>query len=230
MTSYLAPALTVDELGRLFSDRRFVNSNYEFHKRLLNEFANFLYFQKKESYTTAFIYIYRVLEMISIPFPLIYASKIEDFNSAFQFLKACTSDELTKENSKGELGVFRVFLRKLFENDPMKDLNINISIDPNFPNEVQKTYYKVLERMCGDILDKSNCQEFDTLSVKFIELNTLIINIRNRFFHLFSANRHNIQSDEIPNTDQFFKLINNHLASWIALIYFEVVKFSISKR
>ena len=84
--------------------------------------------------------------------------------------------------------------------------------------------------MSGTSLNSAGCVEFENVSLKFIELGSLIINIRNRFFHLFSANRHNINADEIYNTDSFFELINSNIASWFAVIYFEVVKFSIARR
>lgn len=230
LKDYLAPALSVEELGDIFLDRRFANSNFNFHRRLLNEYTNFAFHQSQNSYTTAFIYLYRILEMISIPFPSIYLSKMPDFNSAFQFIKDCTSADLTKENSKGELGVFKTFTRKIFELDPIKDFTIDIIIDPSkFSADVQKSYYRLLKNMSGTALNEAGCTEFDTVSLKFIELSSLVINIRNRFFHLFSANRHNIDADEIYNTDTFFELINPHIASWFAVLYFEVVKFSITQ-
>ena len=231
LKDYLAPALTLDELGDIFSDRRFTNANFNFHRRFLNEYSNFAFHQSQKSFTTAFIYLYRMLEMISIPFPSIYMSKISDFNSAFQFIRDCTSSELTKENSKGELGVFKTFTNKIFETDPIKAFTIDVQIDSSkFSPDVQKSYYMLLKNMSGTSLNSAGCVEFENVSLKFIELGSLIINIRNRFFHLFSANRHNINADEIYNTDSFFELINSNIASWFAVIYFEVVKFSIARR
>lgn len=230
LKDYLASEITIDELGDIFSDRRFANSNFNFHRRLLNEYTNFAFHQSQKSFTTAFIYLYRILEMISIPFPSIYLSKMSDFNLAFKFIKDCTSSELTKDNSKGELGVFKTFVHKIFENDPIKDFNIEIKIDSSkFSSEVQKSYYILLKNMSEKALNEAGCTEFENISLKFIEMSSIVINIRNRFFHLFSANRHNIDSDEIYNTDTFFELINPHIASWFAVLYFEIVKFSISQ-
>jgi len=230
LKDYLAPALTVDELGDIFSDRRFTNSNFNFHRRLLNEYTNFAFHQSQKSFTTAFIYLYRILEMISIPFPSIYLSKMSDFNLAFQFIRDCTSTDLTKENSKGELGVFKTFTHKIFETDPINVFNIDILIDSaKFSTDLQESYYKLIKNMSGTALNAAGCTEYENISLKFIELSSLIINIRNRFFHLFSANRHNIDADEIYNTDTFFELINPHISSWFAVLYFEVVKFSITQ-
>ncbi len=235
LKEYLAPDVPLNDFAALFSDKVFINQNTSFYLRLLNELSNFIFYERKGSHTTAFIYLYRTLEVISIPFPLIYVSKVSDFGNAFEFLRSCTATEKNdKDGGKGELGVFKTFVEKIFENDPIKESTIDIDIihNPRVP-ELQELYYKKLKDICSfkgsSIIKEDDCVEFSKLAINYTEMGSLIISIRNRFFHLFNSERHNIQSHEIPHSDEFFQFINNKAAYWLFSIYFEIIKYSLSK-
>ena len=67
------------------------------NKRLFEDLRNellFLIFSMKIGrYTEAFLYLYRILEMISVAIPLIYVTKIDTYKGALDFLKSIVSDE-----------------------------------------------------------------------------------------------------------------------------------------
>src|SRR5262245_38924997 len=79
LKNYISIDLTIEEFASYFTSPQLRHKNVDFFKRLNNEFNNFHYYSHKESHTTAFLYLYRILESVSYAFPLIYASKTNDF-------------------------------------------------------------------------------------------------------------------------------------------------------
>lgn len=61
--------------------------NRAFFKNVLLEFCNYELHSGRKSHTSAFLYIYRVLEKIAYAFPLIYVSLTDDFTRTFGELK-----------------------------------------------------------------------------------------------------------------------------------------------
>ena len=105
LAEILNESIELEDLKKFFFDRRFALKNKQFFSRLENEFCNFLTYQAKGNHTTAFIFLYRILEVISFSFPLIYASKTYDFKHTYGKLKEIFSNN--SGNSKGELGFFK---------------------------------------------------------------------------------------------------------------------------
>jgi hypothetical protein len=230
---YLAQELSDEDLGKIFKDRKFLHQNHNFFQSLTNEFSNFYYYENKQSHTTAFAYLYRILETISYAFPLIYASKTDDFIGTYNYLK----DFLAGNRDKGELGFFKSFVKVIFEGDPLSEAEASISIDIVVDREdvqerekLQRVFFNSFRKACPDNnIYSADTEEPRKISVKFSEYSSFIINLRNRFFHLFSSGQPNLQSDDIIDADYFFKLVNRPTTYWISLVLLEILKHSIEK-
>ncbi|MDB5119300.1 MAG: hypothetical protein JWN56_518 [Sphingobacteriales bacterium] len=219
---YLTPDLTIDEFSKYFSNKKFLNQNKKFFSRLNSEFSNYFYYSNKKSHTTAFIYIYRILETISYAFPLIYATKTDDFSSTYNFLKECLS-------GKGELGFFRKFISCIFENEPIAESSVRIDILAS-TSEIQKAIFDAIISACPEeIFDKDDTVSPAKLSVNFLDYSSFIINLRNRFVHLLNSGSPNLQTDEFLDSDLLFDQINRQSVNWLSIILVEVTRFTIEK-
>ncbi|PLK45935.1 hypothetical protein [Emticicia sp. TH156] len=226
LTEYLGGELSIEELGDIFKNRRFLKQNQQFFYKLNNEFSNFFYYENKESHTTAFAFLYRILETISYAFPLIYASKSNDFKGTYSFLKDC----LSGNKDKGELGFFKSFIKTIFSEDPLYESSITINIIAD-NEEIQGLLFRAFDKICIDknIFSPTDTVEPRSISIKFAEYSSFIINLRNRFFHLFNSGQPNLQSDDILDADYFFKLVNKQTAYWLSIVLIEILKYSIEK-
>lgn len=226
LASYLGNELTADDIGELFKNRKFLFQNQNFFDRLNKEFSNYYYYENKNSHTTAFAFLYRILETISYAFPLIYASKSEDYKGTYIFLKEC----LSGNKDKGELGFFKSFIKVAFKDDPLLESSITIEIFAD-TEEIQNTFYKAIDKACPDkdIFSPDDTIEPRSISVKFADYSSFIINLRNRFFHLFNSGQPNLQSDDILDADYFFNLVNKQTAYWLSILMFEILKHSIER-
>lgn len=225
LKNYISQELSTDDLGKIFKDRRFLHQNQNFFQNLTNEFSNYYYYENKQSHTTAFAYLYRILETISYAFPLIYAAKTDDFKGTYNFLKDC----LTGNRDKGELGFFKSFIKVVFENDPLFESSISINIIAD-TEDIQQHFFNSFKKACPDEnIYSADTDEPRTLSIKFPEYSSFIICLRNRFFHLFNSGQPNLQSDDILDADYFFKLVNRQTTNWLSLVLLEILKHSIAK-
>lgn len=228
LKDYIAPELTIEEFCQYFSNKKFLFGNFGFFERLNNEYSNFYYHTVRNSHTTAFIYIYRILETISYSFPLIYASKAEDFKGTYSFLKDCFSSN-KGDKDKGELGFFKSFVRIVFKDDPMFENSLRVDIAAE-TTEAQQLIFNSFKKACPeDIFDSNDTLEPERIAIKFSEYSSFIINLRNRFFHLFNSGQSNLESNEIYDSDHFFSLTNNQSINWLSIILVEIFKFSIEK-
>lgn len=221
LAEILNESIELKDLKDFFFDRRFALKNKEFFNRLENEFCNFLTYQSKENHTTAFIFLYRILEVISFSFPLIYASKTYDFKHTYGKLKEIFSNN--SGNSKGELGFFKTAIKVMFEDSDLLETSIDIELNDEF--EKNEKIYKALKSVCDDKIFHTDTTENSKISICFGEVSSFIITLRNRFFHLFNRGDKNLESIEIIDPDYLFSKLNEPLFTWICVIYVEINKF-----
>ncbi|MEI8625984.1 hypothetical protein P4S67_18785 [Pseudoalteromonas sp. B137] len=171
----LSEDVTAQDLSVFIDNTKY--SNKAFYSGILSEISHFLLHNKKGSHTSAFIYIYRILEKISYAFPLIYASKSQDFLKSFNQLK----DLMIGDKDKKELGFFKVFVKKLYEEDSIVDTSVDVFLNTS-NSQVKEQMYKTLKEVSGNSILHEDSTEFDKLSIKYCEMGSFIINVRNRFF------------------------------------------------
>jgi hypothetical protein len=223
---YLGNELSLEDLGLVFKNRKFIHQNQQFFDRLNKEFSNYYYYQSKQSYTTAFAFLYRILETVSYAFPLIYASKSQDYKGTYTFLKEC----LSGNKDKGELGFFKSFIKVAFKDDPLLESSINIDILAD-TEEIQRVFYRAIDKACPDkdIFSPVDTIEPRRFAINFSDYSSFIINLRNRFFHLFNSGQPNLQSDDILDADYFFNLVNKQTANWLTIVLIEIFKHNIAR-
>ncbi|MBE0393885.1 hypothetical protein [Flavobacterium sp. PL002] len=194
--------------------------NKIFFENLLLEFCNYFYQTKKESHATAFLHLYRATELISYSFPLHFASKSKSYKSTYNSLK----DFFTKTD--GELSFFKKFVNEhLFKDNPILDLDLSIKIEE--PNQnLKEQYYKAIKKLCDN--NKNITIKSQTLNTEIVitrkGLTSLIIDLRNRYFHLLSGDySDNFTSSDLSEIDLFYKNVNDIIINWLSLIYIEIL-------
>ncbi len=215
--------IELTDIGNYIHANRYLNK--AFYKQVLYEICHCFYSSKKKSDTTSFIFVYRLLEKIAFAFPLIYASKTQDFIKSFNDLKKLMTDDTEKK----ELGFFKRFVTELYKNDAI----FNTSIDIPFTNlentEIKEQLFNEIKRVLDPKIIHDNTIELDQLSIKFQDMGSFIITIRNRFFHNMNGGADNIKSEKIVDSDELFHLINNLALQWIATIFLGIFSHSISE-
>lgn len=218
---YISPDLEFSDLSAFFSNPLILRKNKQFFSRLLHEYSNFFYYQDKESYTTAFIYIYRILEMISFSFPLIYASQTSDFKHTYGLLKEFY--ESNSGNQKGELGFFKSAVQIIFDTNPIVETSVDIDFS-SLNEDIRKLFYNSLYSIINNQILHSDTRQYDKICINFLDVSSFIVTLRNRFFHLFNRGDRNLESYEIVDSDLFYSYINKPIISWISVIYVEIIK------
>jgi len=198
--------------------------NRKFYSGVLSELSHFILHDKEGSHTSAFIYIYRILEKISYAFPLIYASKSQDFLQSFSQLK----DLMVSDTPKKELGFFKTFIKMLYKDDSISDTSVDIYIETS-NSDVREQMYKSLKAVSGDSILHEDSIECDKLSIKYCEMGSFIINVRNRFFHNLNGGISNIESNKIVDSDELFSFINPMAMYWLSMVFLEVTTYSLSQ-
>jgi hypothetical protein len=198
-----------------------------FYKPIRHEITNYLYQKYRKSHTLCFIYLFSLLEGISYGFPLIYSSKTNDFKKSYKSLQKYF---LRKEND-GELAFFKRFVNEMFTRENYLTLSIDINIQGNNLNlELQQKYYRAIKKICNesDISDEDAPRK---ISLKFATFGDFIMNLRNRYFHYQRGGwQENLSSLEVVDPDSFFSIVNDSILNWIAIIYFEILNYSIINR
>lgn len=185
--------------------------NREFYKEVLSEFLNFQIQTLRGSNSSAFVFLYRILERISYSVPLLYASTQGDFKGTFRDLKAILNADI-----EGELGMFKKFLGKGRFIDPIK-LQVAQKISFATASGNGSQYYSLTEKRFKNFVSvDQNAQEVE---IKFSDIPEFLITIRNRFFHSRTGDgKENITTIEMPDPDEYFEKVNPVIASFLAIV------------
>lgn len=220
--AYFSDSTSSEDLALFIDNTKYVNR--KFYSVILSEVSQFIFHTNRKSHTSAFIYIYRILEKISYAFPLIYTSKTQDFQQSFNKLK-----ELMKgDGEKKELGFFKTFIDMLYSDDSISDTSVDIRFSVSDSN-VKNQMFQEVKRVTSNDAIHGDTDEPDMLSIKYCEMGSFIISVRNKFFHNLNGGAKNIESNKIVDSDKLFSFINPMAMYWIAMVLLEVVSFSLSE-
>lgn len=195
--------------------------NKKFYNDILSELSYFFYYQSKGVHSTAFVFLYRALEHVSYAFPLIYVSKTNDFSKTYNFLK----DLMSGNKDTGELGFFKSFVKKIYENDSIYESSIDFHMLLDTESD-QKKMFNLLKDLCKENMIADSTDKPRVLSIKYTEVGSFFITIRNRFFHYMNGGARNIESSRIGDVDLLFSLVNNNFLYWLSTILLAVVSQS----
>ncbi|NMD50874.1 hypothetical protein HG547_04410 [Shewanella sp. DNRA4] len=219
--TYFSEDVKANDLALFIDNKKYENRG--FYSVILSELSHFILHTNRKSHTSAFIYIYRILEKISYSFPLIYTSKTQDFQRSFNNLK----ELFVGDSEKKELGFFKTFIDIIYRGDSIS----NTSVDINFiaSDDVKSQIFNEVKKVISTDFIHESTLEPDRLSIKYCEMGSFIISIRNRFFHNLNGGAKNIESGKVIDSDELFKFINPMAMYWIAMVFLEVISFSLSE-
>ncbi|MEZ8715901.1 hypothetical protein AB6D81_07890 [Vibrio splendidus] len=220
--TYFSEDINSEDLALFIDNTKYMNRN--FYSVILSEVSQFILHTNRKSHTSAFIYIYRILEKISYAFPLIYTSKTQDFQQSFNKLK----ELMVGDGEKKELGFFKTFIDMLYRDDSISDTSVDIEFSAS-NNDVKKQIFREVKRVTPGDAIHVDTDAPDMLSIKYCEMGSFIISVRNRFFHNLNGGAKNIESNKIVDSDELFSFINPMAMYWIAMVFLEVVSFSLSE-
>jgi len=211
MSDYMLAGDSAKFIGVTSADNR------AFFQDVLSEFSNYFYHSSRGGNTSAFVFIYRILERCSYSVPLLYTALARDFVGTFNSLK----DQLSEEKM-GELGLFKKFINEgKFIDAAILDSEFTIKFSSSY--DLEENYISVINKNFG-----SKCQMIDIagrqFTVKFRDVIELLIVVRNRFFHFGTgAGKNNIRSVSVINSDEFFSALNKVFASFMAVVVLKII-------
>lgn len=190
--------------------------NYRFYKELYSEFAIYFFRRSQKNEIAAFIHLYRILELIAYTFPLTWAAKANDYIGTFTKLKKYFNGEKT-----GELKMFQRFIDDII---PAPLLNVQIKLEFNsIHTGWQEGYFRSIRNNIYPSDGIVSYTEFSEIVIKTRCLVSLMINIRNHYFHFLSGDRKNFDSEDIVEANELFLTLNDLFANWLSVIYFEIL-------
>lgn len=203
-------------------------NNRKFYKPFLGELASCIYHEEGSRHTAAFVHLYRAYEHLSYAFPMIYASRTQDYVGTFENLRKWMSHD--SDGNVGELKFHKTFVLSLFNGLP--ELQRTIDVEINTKQEYREPIFKALaEKVAG----WKNAERYtsatvrpDRLAIPFAEYHSFFVTLHNRFFHYSNARNDNIGLDDIIEADLLFSFINKITLNYIATIFHGVVKHQIA--
>ena len=194
--------------------------NRPFFEDLLWEYSNYFEQTCKQAHTSAFIFLYRIIERTSFSIPALYFSCSSDYYATFTDLQ-----KILEEEGQGELGLLKKFLsQNNFLDGNEKSVLFDINYISNYGLE-KKFFNSVMSKIKPEL--KSHDISINQMQIEFINILDFFIKTRNRFFHSKTGKgQGNIKAQEIENTDEFFSVVNPIFCSFASF----VVLRSISKK
>ncbi|HAV2137867.1 hypothetical protein I5L38_22745 [Serratia marcescens] len=212
----IAENYTANNLADFIDANKIINKS--FYKNILSELSYYFYYQKKGVHSSAFVYLYRALEHVSYAFPMIYASKTDDFRKTFGFLKELMSGD----KKSGELGFFKSFIKAVYEDDPIYESSVDFPMALTTESE-QRLVFNTLNELCGGDMLAEATESPRLLSIKYVEVGSFIITIRNRFFHYMNGGAKNIETSRINDIDVLFSIVNKRCLYWLATVFLAII-------
>lgn len=220
----ISEGIDLDKMN-LYYSKSITFGNKKFYRSILLEFSNFLYQKQRQSHATAFLHLYRIIELISYSFPLVYSSRATSFEKTFNSLK----EYFNKVDS--ELNFFKQFVNGHLFKDNAALLDIELKIKISAPNtDLQQQYFNAIKKLCesnAKNIPISSSTNYSEINITRRGLTSLIYDLRNRYFHLLTGGyNNNFDSNDIMEVDIFYQNVNDIICNWIGLIYMEVMKSS----
>lgn len=190
--------------------------NRNFYREILSEFLNFQIQTVRGNNTSAFVFLYRILERISYSIPLLYTSTQSDFRGTFKDLKSILNADV-----EGELGLFKKFLGKGRFIDPIK-LQVSQKISFATVGSHGANYYDLTCKRYTNFVSMDPIAH--EVEIKFSDIPEFLVTIRNRFFHSRTGDgRENITTIEMPDSDEYFGMVNPIIESFLAIVTLQTI-------
>ena len=218
--------VSIEDYESLFSRIKF--KNRAFYKTFLNEITSAVYNEATSNHTAAFVHLYRAYENISYAFPLIYASKTDDFYSSYKWLSNWVGRG--KDSESSERAFFKSFISSLYANTPEYEstLDIDISIgELDIKNGIFSSLTKKVLLWNNESQYSQGTIKPEKISIPFKDFHSFILTLRNRYFHLSHERNDNISHEDIIDSNLLFSLVNKSCISYLATVYHSIVSNNI---
>ncbi len=172
---------------------------------------------------TAFLHLYRILELMTFNVPLVYTSKQSSYIGAYNDLRKFFSQ-------KGqEFVFFKKFLETLFKDEIIiLDQEFSFEINSNDIETIKKDITKIYP------LEEKNVINWDfeiingigKCKISFKNVIDLVVNIRNRYFHLNDGSGQPNIKNKTYELDQVLLNLNHVIINCFAIILLNISKHS----
>lgn len=210
--------LTLHDAERFLT--RSSRENRKFWEELRSELCFCLYWRAKGRYVEAFLHCYRILELISVALPLVYASRVTDFRSAVSFIKS-----LSKNDRDGDLAVLRYFASEISKDGNLSALSIDFSFSGVPPDVHQELERQITNLVLSERSVQGEIQQpvSEGVRVKFSSVPSFIVSCRNRLFHNALSNQ-NFKIDALQGPESICKIVIDPTLYWFTFVFVEILK------
>lgn len=200
--------------------------NRAFYKDVREELSFLLLAMCGGRYTEAFLFLYRILEGISIACPLIYASRTTEFRGAHDLL----SSFFNGGKSLGELALLQKFLDQYaHSNEIFRDNSIDINlvdVRGQFASELMRQFREVIAREVSSIKIDN---DLGKITCPFKDVGSLIVTVRNRAFHNKQSQK-NMSLAKLGGSEPLFKTLMPPFIHWLSNLFIEIARWQLSSR
>lgn len=198
--------------------------NHTFFAELLRELVLCLASRKMGCNTESFLYFYRILEYISVAFPMLYASVEYDFRKSHKFLQ-----DLMLNERDGDLKVLERAIPVIGRGSELHLIAFDFRVvgyQAGFVKELRRQCQRVLT---GKVKELEIEDDGDVIfRVPFNSMSALIVNIRNRMFH-YKIGEANFDLGMLGGSEDLCKLIMSESIYWFGLLFSEMIR-TLAKR
>lgn len=171
--------------------------------------------------TESFVHIYRTLEFMSYTFPLIYTSKDKNYMGSFNSLK----EYFNGGEGEGELKFFDKFIKTLFHDDEeIYGFMFEILLITDRLEEMKMDFQNSIPEI-GKKGIHNYYLEANTLKIEFSKMQSILIEIRNKYFHMLAGKGTNNFYGMDYDINDLFRSINPYFMNWIASIYSKIFQY-----
>lgn len=175
--------------------------------------------------TESFLYFYRMLEHMSLAFPLTYALIEDDFGKAHRFLKSLLANE-----RDGDLRALNIFVPKIAELGGFSNESFVFSF-AGYDRSLAKSCSEELKRCVGsyvtDIEFKDELSDYE-FSIPFNSMHSFVVSLRNRMFH-HRIGEANLNLSKIGGSEVLTDVVMREAVHWFTKIYSEIIRALINK-
>lgn len=204
---------------------RAATANQAFWRELRSELCFCILAQKKQNNVEAFLHLYRILELVSVALPLIYATKLKDFRDAVTFIKS-----LSKSDRDQDLAILKYFSAEIAKNSDYEEL----TIDYKFEQLSLSARNHLVEQLNKFVLNdpKIKHQWMDEpnegVSLNFASVSSFMVSCRNRLFHNALSNE-NFKLDLVGGSSNVCSVLIKPGLYWFGLVLSEILKAEASR-
>jgi hypothetical protein len=193
--------------------------NTNFFTKLRDEVLLSLLAKRKRRFTESFLYLYRVLELVSVAFPMLYATTHKDFYDVHNFLKSLLSTD-----KDGDLRILQKAIPHISKGGGLDALSMEFSVAG-----YDLDYVSALKGQLNAVV-RPHVQGFEfedqgeiLFRVPFDSAPSLMVTVRNRMFHMKIAEK-NFMLGHLGGSERICEMCVNEMLYWFALTYSELVR------